>query len=160
MNISFVKLVSVIGMVFGPMAPASAQIFKGRPNCPNNNAAYTWQDYLTGKSPEKEAAFTVRFDHLERNIGTIAAGTCYTVVVKNSGRAWSASGYNAIRRMAVGDTDGKGHIQWRPGDASKFEMNIWGAPFKFDNDGHVFEERLGLVGTMICAIGSNVSYRC
>jgi Cobalamin biosynthesis protein CobT VWA domain len=41
------------------------------------------------------------------------------------------------------ELDSGHHPQPRPGDASKFVMSIWGAPFTFDNDGHVFHERLG-----------------
>jgi hypothetical protein len=91
--------------------------------------------------------FSIKFDHLKHNIGTLAAGQCYTATTDGKG-SWNVSGYNVAQRKSVLDP--------RQGDPpSTGRMNIWGRVFTFDEAGAVYDAEFGRVGTLKCDLGSS-----
>jgi hypothetical protein len=70
-------------------------------------------------------------------MGTIRGGDTYTMKYGSSG--WTATGYNEGRAAT-------GSWTYRSGDPEKFELDIWGRVFSFDDKGNVYDPDYGLVG--------------
>ena len=122
----------------------AAYPFRGHPACPWYSSGHTWKEYLVGKYGGPSPRFSIKFDHLSHNIGMINAGRCYTVIFENN--RWHVAGPVAGQnRSNPADYGGV--------DPQDGKMSIWGAIMTFDDDGRVFNDQDGLIGTMQCRIG-------
>jgi hypothetical protein len=122
---------------------SQSYVYQGSPNCPWNSPTHTWKDFFLGKYGD-QPRFTVRFDHLTHNIGTIPAGSRYTVVRTNG--AWGAGG------PKVGG--GNNYAAYSNGDPAQYQLSVWGALFGYNEGGQVYWNK-ELVGTLRCGIGSD-----
>lgn len=125
-----------------------AYVNPGRPNCPQANEKNSWAKYINGDYGDKRPVpyFSV---HFSRDIGDIAGGTCYTIIFDRA-NGWTASG---TVRSARGKRSA-GHTS-QGGDPLKYQMNVWGARFTFNEAGEVYYDADGkLSGQMYCRIGS------
>jgi hypothetical protein len=128
---------------------AYAHLYKGLPYCPTYAKSNSWAKFMAGEYGLSAGTvhFSIKFDHINHDIGTIAAGRCYTASTNGKGY-WNVSGYNVAQKQSVSDT--------RQGDpSSTYRMNVWGRTFTFDETGAVYDSEFGRVGTMKCDIGSS-----
>jgi hypothetical protein len=140
---SCLQIIAAIGLCFCPTVSES-YVYKGRPNCPLYMKEHTWVDYLTGKYGDKNAAFSIRFDHLKAPIGSLAPNTCYTVVYE--GGRWTTTGRDDTGRTTMPPNYGGA-------DPGQKLMNIRGRIMKFNEFGQVFDQDMNLVGTLKCGLG-------
>src|ERR1700722_15539990 len=84
----------------------------GHPSFPWNDPSHSWQGFLLGqygKWRNSDPFFSIKFS---KNIGSIAAGRCYTVIYLGN-NSWTASGWNRIRQMND-DENGQPRIGGNP----------------------------------------------
>lgn len=119
-------------------------VYHGSPNCPWYNLGHTWKDYFMGKYGDQPyVRFTVLFDHLTHNIGTIHAGSRFTMT--RGGGVWTASGTNVFGEFKT--------VGYSNGDPAKYQLSVWGALLNYNEAGQIFLNK-ELVGTLKCGIGS------
>jgi hypothetical protein len=139
------RAIVISALAMGLASDSWAYLFRGLPACPWYSPSHTWTEYLAGKYGIKPSPrFSIKFDHLSHNIGNIQAGRCYTVGFEND--RWYVAGPVAGQNRSNADNYGGAN----PQDG---KMNIWGVIMTFDNEGHVFGDQDGLIGTMKCTIG-------
>jgi hypothetical protein len=86
--------------------------------------------------------FSVTFDALSTNIGTIRAGAQYQVTFRPVERAWHAAG--PVHPSGFQEhTDPAGSAVCDP---AGYALCIWGAAFRFDEQGRVTRDDSGVVG--------------
>jgi hypothetical protein len=138
----------IIGTLFGSIVIASAArayVLQGRPNCPDNFAGqprHTWQDYMLGKYGDGTRAFSIRFDHAKSPVGTLQPNACYTVVHEPG--MWSTTGKGDPAPVLTPEAGA---------DPARETMNIRGRIMRFNENGQVFDNEFGYVGTLSCHIG-------
>lgn len=138
-------------------ASAGAYELPGHPSCPQATAETSWRDFVAN-SPAlrqgRDTFFNVRFTNAKRlgdnsrkqdgPFGDVFAGSCYTVSYNQSGN-WSASGYSkAVQGGALRVTTG--------GDPLRYELNVSGQRFTFNEKGEVHSKEHGLVGELFCPL--------
>lgn len=121
-------------------------VYPGRPNCPWANKDHTWANYLNQAYGDKEPFFSI---HFSRNIGDLEGGQCYTISYLG-GENWAGSG--KIRNIEPQKSKSEHR---HGGDPAKYQINVWGAQFTYNEAGEVFYASDGqLAGNMYCHIGS------
>lgn len=126
---------------------AVSYTYPGHPYCPWNNLSHSWKGFFLneyGVWGKGGPFFSIKF---KKDIGSIAAGRCYTVNYNGNG-SWTASGWNRIRNM----TDNENGQVRAGADPHEYKINFWGAPLTFNEGGEVFLNK-ELVGNMYCHIG-------
>lgn len=88
--------------------------------------------------------FSVSLDALSTNIGTIKPGGQYTVTFLPVERAWTAAGPVHPSGFQT-HTDAATTAQCDP---AEYTLCIWGAPFRFDEQGQVRSDAHGVVGRL------------
>lgn len=125
------------------VSAALAYVYPGRPNCPWASPSNSWAKFLNQEYGDKQPYFSIRFT---RNIGGIVGGQCYTVFYAGRGN-WGGDANKVDKRGNAEIING--------GDPAKYEFNVGGARFTYNEGGEVFYVRDGkLAGTMYCRIGS------
>jgi hypothetical protein len=129
------------------MTAAYAYVYPGRPTCPWANLNHTWAKYLNREYPDThEPYFSIRFT---RHIGDIEGSRCYTIIYLGK-ETWSGTG--KIRNVKPHTSKSE---ERQGGDPTKYEINVWGARFTYNEAGEVFYVPDGLLaGHMYCHIGS------
>lgn len=94
-------------------------------------------DVAPGKFDDKPWTGNWRTDQM----GTIRGGETYAVTY-TSAPSWQATGYNE-------QTAAKGTWTYKAGDPDKFELDIWGRVYTFDDQGNVYDPDFGLVGHLL-----------
>jgi hypothetical protein len=89
-------------------------------------------------------AVGVLLDGLTSNIGTISGGGQYSVTFKPAERAWQASG----PVFPTGFQTHLGPVTTALCDPGEYALCIWGAAFRFDEEGQVTDQR-GRVGRIL-----------
>jgi hypothetical protein len=141
-----VSLLLGVVLIISTTSISPSYVYKGSPNCPfawQDQPRHTWKDFFMGKYGDTPwIMFTVKFDHLTHNIGTIPAGSSFTMA--RQGGVWTASGKNVF-----GDNKSVGYAN---GDPEKYELSVWGALLKYNEAGQVYLDK-ELVGSLRCGIG-------
>lgn len=139
------KAMAVATLPFALVSNAAAHVYPGLPNCPWANRAHNWASYLNLEYGDtKGAIFSI---HFSRDIGDIQGGTCYTMVSEGGGR-WAATG------NVRGTRNSKSEMR-QGGDPKKYELNVWGALFSYNEAGEVFLIADGQpAGQMYCHYGT------
>jgi hypothetical protein len=86
--------------------------------------------------------FSVTFDALSTNIGTIRAGAQYQVTFRPVERAWHAAG----PLHPAGFQEHTDPVASALCDPSGYALCIWGAAFRFDEQDRVMSDDSGVVG--------------
>jgi hypothetical protein len=152
-RISLVAVMVLLSFVNRAVAyVAVAYVYPGSPNCPWADLNKNWAQYLNKEYGDKLPFFSIRFT---RSVGTIEGGRCYTV--KYFGKeTWEAGG--KIRDGYVSSYTGQA-AKSQGGDPLKYQINVWGARFTYNEAGEVFLEADGkLAGNMYCHVGSECDY--
>jgi hypothetical protein len=139
--------IALAAMMAGLIGDAHAYVFRGRPECPTHHPGNGWKDYIAGKYSARPGAspFSVKFDRINRNIGPLTAGRCYSVAYV--GDAWHVLGWDDVQKKVE-------LLQRTGGDPQDYKMNLWGRIFTFNEAGELFDDQFGLVGTLKCELGN------
>lgn len=140
------KLVIAICVPAVMVGNAAAYVYPGRPNCPWANPNHTWSRYLNQEYGDKEPFFSI---HFSRHIGDIEGGQCYTISYLGNDN-WAGVGKIRTIKQHTSKAETR-----NGGNPTKYEINVWGARFTYNEAGEVFYVGDGQpAGQMYCHIGS------
>lgn len=119
----------------------------GAPSAANDRGAFDWARYLAAGRPAAVVLDATKDklndeDPQASPLGTIKGGETYAI--RYAANGWTASGYNKGTRQAGTWTYNAGRLDNR-------EFNIWGHVFRFDDQGRVFDDKLGHVGRLVAS---------
>jgi hypothetical protein len=121
-----------------------AYVYPGHPTCPWADVSHTWAKFLNKEYGGPDPMFSIQFT---RDIGDIQRGECY-LIIYHGNENWLGSG--KIRGQNKSKPEGR-----HGGDPAKYQINVWGAQFTYNEAGEVFYVADGkLAGNMYCHIGS------
>ncbi len=123
-----------------------AYFYPGHPACPWADPSRTWAKFLNKEYGGRNPYFSI---HFTRHIGDIEGGKCYSITYLGN-ETWNAAG--KIRN--VNPHTSKSETR-HGGDPTKYQINVWGGQFTYNEAGEVFYVPDGqLAGHMYCHIGS------
>ena len=141
---------SVIGVTTFFSGPLGAYVKKpipGDPACPGIDGSHNWKDYFLHKYNGPSTIylrFSARLDAMagksSATFGTLWPGICLHGYYQ--GGHWVTWGHKSNGESNKGD--------YAVGDPNKYEMNLWGHPFRFNEAGELYDMSVGLAGHLGC----------
>lgn len=135
-------LMLMAAIALGPKC-TNAYVYPASPGCPEFDQTHQrhWRNYFMHQYDVPtfhNTSFSIKFD---QNIGNIAGGRCYTVLIVGAD-GWTTSGYSIAQgHSAIGTYGGT--------NPTTFKMNIWGVVLTYDEHANVFYNG-AVVGHMRC----------
>lgn len=129
-------------MLLGYGGEASAQVFKGRPNCPTNNGFETsWLDWVTAQEKDKNNAFSIVLNKQSPVIGILKPRECHTAFGNKNGIRVDQQTNKGWRLVHLGEID-----------AETKSFTYGGHRLSFNEAGDLFLLNYGLVGSFKCKL--------
>lgn len=129
-------------MLLGYGGEASAQVFKGRPNCPENNGFKTsWLDWVTAQEKDNNNAFSIVLNKQSPMIGILKPGECQTALGNKNGIRLCQITGKGCRLVHLGKIDA---------ETKSFTYDEH--TLSFNEAGDLFLLNYGLVGSFKCQL--------